>query len=48
MIEDASLSTQIVKLNRELLPTGKTRKQQIMEFLENGVRHDVDPKNREK
>jgi hypothetical protein len=37
-----------VKLNRELLPTEKRRKEQIAGFLENAVRHDIDPKNREK
>jgi hypothetical protein len=37
-----------VKLNRELLPIVKRRKEQIEEFPENRVRHDIDPKNREK
>jgi hypothetical protein len=37
-----------VKLNRELLPTGKRRKEQTVGFLENGVRQDIDPKNWEK
>jgi hypothetical protein len=48
MIENASLSIHIVKLNKELLSTRKRRKGQIVGFLENGVRYEIDPKNREK
>jgi hypothetical protein len=37
-----------VKLNREILSRGKKRKEQIVGFLENGVGHGIDVKNREK
>jgi hypothetical protein len=40
--------TNIVKLNRELLPREKSTQKEILLAPEGAVRHDIDLKNREK
>jgi hypothetical protein len=37
-----------VKLNRELLPSEKSIKEEMLLALESGTRHDIDLKNWEK
>jgi hypothetical protein len=40
--------TDVMKLNRELLPREKPTKEEILLAPESGARHDIDLKNRDK